>query len=101
MNVESKWWDKVHSTYPNKPVILVATKIDLRANKEIKRQLESKGLKIISRDEGLALAEKIGAVEYHECSSLTSEGVQGLVDSAVRVGLNYKKQSEKKTCCVL
>lgn len=49
--------------------------------------------------EGRAMAEKINAFGYLECSAKTSEGVREVFEIATRAALQIKRR--KRTKCVL
>mmetsp|Transcript_44741 Transcript_44741/g.104243 ORF Transcript_44741/g.104243 Transcript_44741/m.104243 type:complete len:303 (-) Transcript_44741:95-1003(-) len=70
-NVEEKWKDEVGDI----PVLLVGTKLDLCA--------ELPPSACVSFQEAQAMARRIGAVDYLECSALSGEGVDDVIDAAV------------------
>lgn len=51
----------------------------------------------VKAEEGRAMAEKIGAYGYLECSAKTKEGVREVFETATRAALQVKKK--KKTPC--
>jgi len=51
---------------------------------------------MITREEGTALATKIGAITYCENSGLTQEGLKAVFDEAVRVVLGRIEPPKKK-----
>merc|ERR1712216_983036 len=85
-NVEFKWHKELQHHALNVPIILVGTKVDLR------REEQSK-----------AMANKIKAVKYLECSALTQEGLKEVFDSAIRTALRPPKLEVKKKggCSIL
>ena len=91
---ESFWHKELQQQCPDVPIILVGTKIDLRDDENYKNT--------ITTEEGREMADKIGAVEYMEISSLRKEGLDELFQKAVEVGFDhYKKDSEKRNTCIL
>ena len=48
--------------------------------------------------EGQAVADKIGAHSFHECSALTWEGVEDIFEHAVRAALIRVKP---RTCVIM
>ena len=50
-------------------------------------------------EEGRAMAEKINAFAYLECSAKSKEGVREVFETATRAALQVKKKKQKK--CVL
>lgn len=99
-NVTTKWIPEIRHYCPDKPVILVGTKLDLRDNPAALQQLAEQGLQPISKDKGLKLAKKIKAFRYMECSALTQKGLREVFDEAIRVVIN-PKAGQKKTCAIL
>ena len=92
-----EWWagKELRVGNPDTPIILVATKIDLRESDMV----------TISREEGAALAVKIGAARYLEISSLKMEGVDELFNEICLIGLSYKTKTKfakqrKKKCLI-
>lgn len=100
-NVKSKWYPEIQHHCPGTPIILVGTKSDLRGDSGMMQSLASKGLKMIEREQAMALSKEIGAAEYHECSALTQEGLKHVFDRAIQVGLNKPKKKKSGGCVVL
>eukprot|EP00475_Leptophrys_vorax_P013843 TRINITY_DN201_c0_g1_i2.p1 TRINITY_DN201_c0_g1~~TRINITY_DN201_c0_g1_i2.p1 ORF type:complete len:194 (-),score=50.40 TRINITY_DN201_c0_g1_i2:48-629(-) len=103
-NVRSMWYAEIQRHCPGTPILLVGTKLDLRGDPETISKLESNGLKMIGKEEALAVAKEIGAEEYHECSAVTQEQLKTVFDRAVHVGLNNKKISSGRSngkCTIL
>ena len=107
-NIRPKWYEEIRlhftNTGSNKPIILVGTKLDLREDKEtLAKQFGKTGNRtrsIITYPEGLSLARDVGAVQYLECSALTTKGLRVIFDQAVRAAL-FSRQTPKKEhkCC--
>jgi Ras family protein A len=77
-NIEEKWAPEVmHHCGRKLPTILVCCKTDLRAT--------LRGA--VTRQEGMAVQQRIGASAYLECSSKTGEGVKGVFQQATRAAL--------------
>lgn len=55
--------------------------------------------KPVSSDEGRAMAEKINAYGYLECSAKTKEGVREVFETATRAALQVKRRNRKR--CIL
>ena len=95
--IHSYWWRELNHHCPDVPIILVASKIDLKLN----------GLKTISTVDGEAMAKKIKAVKYMEISSLQNRGVTELFEEVIRIGHHYqanvkgKKRKKKRKCIIL
>ena len=69
---------------PEVPLYLVATKADLRTDKEVLETLAIKKLKPISSEDGERYAREIGA-KFFETSALTGEGVRTLFETAAYI----------------
>jgi GTPase SAR1 family protein len=54
----------------------------------------------VKTEEGRAMAEKIGAYGYLECSAKTKDGVREVFETATRAALQVKKKKTNK-CQVL
>ncbi|XP_006791536.1 ras-related C3 botulinum toxin substrate 1-like isoform X1 [Neolamprologus brichardi] len=100
-NVRHKWHPEVRNHCPTTPIILVGTKLDLRAEKETLEVLKGKKLSPISYLQGLAMAKEIGSVKYLECSALTQRGLKTLFDEAIRAVLCPPPVKKKGKRCSL
>ena len=68
-NVLSKWVTEVILSCPNCKILLLATKKDLREDESALRELKKEGREPISFEKGQAMAKKIKALNYMECST--------------------------------
>jgi Ras-related C3 botulinum toxin substrate 1 len=102
-NVEFKWHKELQHHALNVPIILVGTKTDLRKEEQILAKLREDGQTPITEEQGKAMANKIKAVKYLECSALTQEGLKEVFDSAIRTALRPPKLEVKKKggCSIL
>jgi GTPase SAR1 family protein len=74
----AQWCAEVRRAVPDARVLLVGTKLDLRADLA-KRCVVPRGAALVPVSEaGAQLARRIGAVEYVECSALTQHGKHGV-----------------------
>ena len=96
-NVKTKWSKELKRHCPGVPVILVGTQIDQRENSVITRDLKSRGLRTVSRSDGVKLASLIKAATYVECSSLKQLNVKNAFDEAIAAALELSSSSKKKT----
>jgi len=93
------------------PRVLVATKVDMREDREVIERLQERGMKPVVSEEGRKLGESIGAVKYLECSAMTGNGLKNVFEEAVRavispdlcgVGIGKKdgkrKNKKEKKC---
>ncbi|AMD20388.1 HDL356Wp [Eremothecium sinecaudum] len=92
-NVEEKWINEVHHFCRGVPTLLVACKLDLREEQHVVSQLAVLGQHPVTTAEGNAVARKIGAASYVECSAKTGEGVKEVFDIATRAALTRKSRS--------
>lgn len=97
-NVLDKWAPEVKHFCPNVPIILVANKIDLRQDAATISQLELRNQRPPSTSDGQAVAKKINASKYFECSAKNKEGIQAIFQHSVRALYHGKK---RKPMCVL
>ena len=90
-STQDRWMKEIATHNPkHSGIILLGTKIDLRDDVDTLNMLSKEGKTPISYQEGQKLAEEIGAIGYLECSSLTGENVNSVIDEALRFCV-YKK----------
>lgn len=101
-NVQEKWISEVLHFCQGVPIILVGCKTDLRHDPKTIEELKRTSQRPVTTDEGQAVAQKIGALKYLECSAKTQEGVKEVFEHATRAALMAKdKERKKKTCTIL
>lgn len=98
-NIPEKWTPEVRHFCPNVPIILVGNKKDLRTDETTKRELMKLKQEPVRPEEGKAMADKIGAFAYLECSAKSKEGVRQVFEMATRAALQSKKK--RKGACNL
>ncbi|KAK4108729.1 ras-domain-containing protein [Canariomyces notabilis] len=81
-NVMDKWYPEVLHFCPYTPLILVGLKSDLRYKKTCIDMLKAQGLTPVTTEQGLAVANKMGA-QYMECSSKEMKGVEEIFERAI------------------
>jgi len=96
-SVTKKWYPEISEHATDTPIILVGTKLDLRAKPEAIQSLKENNQEPISTKKGEELAKKIGARRYLECSALTQEGLAKVFEEAVKVILFPNKESAEET----
>jgi Ras-related C3 botulinum toxin substrate 1 len=73
--------------------------MDLSDDKEtVKSENSDKRPAFVSYNQGLAMANKVGAVKYVECSAKTHKGLRSVFDEAVRavmIPIHPKKKSRQ------
>lgn len=110
-NIDKKWMPELRHHCPKVPVILVATKVDLREDRGAIEALAKKGLTPLQKGSGLELAKKIGALKYLECSALTQKGLKEVFTTAVEAVVfpehfgeaakHMIRKKKKKSCSLL
>lgn len=100
-NIPEKWTPEVRHFCPNVPIILVGNKKDLRSDAGTIRELQKMKQQPVTNEDGQAMADKIGAYGYLECSARTKEGVREVFELATRAALQTKKRKKKGGCEVL
>ena len=83
-NVMKKWSHEIDTFIPDAKRILVGTKVDLRDNAETIAALRQKKQCPVSEAAGRSLCQKIGAVQYLECSAMTKDGLLTVFEEAIR-----------------
>ena len=111
-NLRDKWCPEIKRYCPSAPIILVATKVDLRDRGTTKRNENHNEYNydrekkmgndvidtndsLISTKEGLSLREELQASYYVECSALTQLGLTDVFIQAVRAVI-YKRKKRLK-----
>ncbi|OJT05659.1 GTP-binding protein rhoA [Trametes pubescens] len=102
-NVQEKWISEVMHFCAGLPVILVGCKKDLRRDPRVIEELRKTNQRPVTPEEGMAVAQKIGARHYLECSARTGEGVREVFQYATRAALLIRPKGAKKShhCVVL
>jgi len=84
-SVLKKWVPEIQEHAPGTPMILVATKADLRGKPEALASLREHNQEPISYEQGEKLMKEIGAKRYLECSAISQEGLSKVFEEAVKV----------------
>lgn len=69
---------ELREQYPHVPVVLVGTQEDLRDDSDTQQQMQKRGQKCVTPEQGHKLARKLGAQCYLECSALTKKGLKSV-----------------------
>ena len=101
-NVTSKWIPEIAHHAAGVPFVLVGTKADLRDDDSY---MASHGDSMVKTEEGKALADKVKAAAYVECSALTQTNLKSVFDTAIHVAMSSaateKKTAKKNRCAIL
>lgn len=100
-NVQEKWISEVIHFCADLPILLVACKKDLRNDPRTIEELRRQQQVPVSTEEGMAIARKIGAYKYLECSARTGEGVKEVFEHATRAALTVRVKKRNNKCLVL
>ncbi|KAK7499600.1 hypothetical protein BaRGS_00009252 [Batillaria attramentaria] len=100
-NIPEKWNPEVRHFCPNVPIILVGNKKDLRNDPATRMELERMKQQPVRMEEGRAMAERIGAAAYVECSAKTKDGVREVFETATREALKKRGKKKKRKCRIL
>ncbi|KAJ3378072.1 GTP-binding protein Rho1, partial [Lobulomyces angularis] len=95
-NVQEKWISEVLHFCAGLPIILVALKKDLRNDQKTILELQKTRQQPVSYEQGKAVADRIGAYRYLECSARTREGVKEVFEHATRAALAVRPTKNKK-----
>ncbi|XP_063729481.1 ras-like GTP-binding protein rhoA [Symsagittifera roscoffensis] len=99
-NIEDQWMPEVRKFCPQARNILVALKKDLRYDPEVIKNLYKKGRKPLTQEEGVRVADRIGAYNYFECSAKYKDGVDQIFQAAAALSLE-PKTIQKRSCPVM
>jgi len=99
-NIPEKWTPEVKHFCQNVPIILVGNKKDLRSEESNRKEGKNK-VEIVKYEDGKAMAERIGAYAYIECSAKTKDGVREVFETATKAALQSKKKKNKLKCDLL
>ncbi|KAH8998071.1 small GTPase-binding protein [Lactarius hatsudake] len=102
-NVQEKWISEVMHFCAGLPIILVGCKKDLRRDPKTIENLRKTSQRPVTPEEGMAVAQKIGARQYLECSAKSGEGVREVFQYATRAALLSRPKGPRKSshCVVL
>ena len=98
-NVKQKWIPEVRHHCPDRPIVLVGTKLDLRDDEATVMALRARGLAPIDYEQGHKVSRDIGAIAYIECSALTQRNMKKVFDTCIRSVITpeaFEDKSSKK-----
>lgn len=102
LKLNTQWYPEVAHFCEGTPLILVATKTDLRRDEQTRRMLGAQGQTTVTQEQGNAMAREIGA-KYTECSAKTGAGVQDVFGLALKESMKGKwgKMVKQRRCLIL
>jgi Ras family protein A len=102
-HVEQKWFPEIlhFCSKPAVPYLLIGCKKDLRDDQRTVDLLKSTGQRFVTQEEGEAVAKRIGAVAYMECSAETGDGVMEVFEKAARESKYLRFHRKHTTCLIL
>jgi len=95
-NVQEKWISEVKHFCAGCPFLLIGCKADLRCDPVVTKELRKTNQRPVTPEEGIAVANKIGARQYLECSAKAGEGVREVFQHATHAALLGPPQKKKK-----
>ncbi|KAH0789491.1 rho-related GTP-binding protein RhoG-like [Histomonas meleagridis] len=107
-NVENIWFPELIEEDNNPIIILVGTKTDLRKDEHTLNELAGNGQKPITQEQGRALAEKIGAIDYMECTATNPDTIDSIFNKGYEIltnlmfnSTNVSDTKPQKEICVI
>ncbi|TDL23647.1 small GTPase Rho3/GTP-binding protein Rho3 [Rickenella mellea] len=100
-NVETKWIDEILEYCPGVKLVLVALKCDLRDDRAVIERMARYGRRPVQYEEGLAVARRIRASRYLECSAKHNRGVTEVFYEAARVSVSARAKGSSGGGCVV
>ena len=79
------------------PIVLVGNKKDLWTDPDTTLRLAESGEELITKMDGLAVAGRIGACAYLECSAKLNEGVTEVLEMLARASLPKTIKKKRKS----
>ena len=95
-NIRTKWFPEVTHYCPNASLLLVGTKLDLRADPSSVQNLQDKKLVPVTTAQGEKLCKEIKAVKYLECSALSRQGLNEIFQEAIKVVLSRQSSTRRR-----
>ena len=101
-SVVIQWYPEVSHFCESVPLILVATKIDLRTDEHTRRMLAAQGQSPVTAEQGQAVAKEMGA-KYIECSAKTGLGVKDVFSLALKESMKgrWGRVVKERKCAIL
>ncbi|KAJ3309510.1 hypothetical protein HDU76_003586, partial [Blyttiomyces sp. JEL0837] len=84
-NVAERWGPEIGYSCPGSPIILVGLKTDLRFDQNIIQSLAKSQQRPLTYEDGMQMANRIGAKAYMECSARHNLNIRPIFETSVRV----------------
>jgi len=91
-SIQERWLQEVRTFSPDVDIMLIGNKKDTRLNNNSE--------KTVSYEDGLQLAQEIGAIGFLECSAYDEDGLNDLVQTLLH-NLTAKTQKKSKECVLM
>lgn len=100
--IRSVLYYELQTHIPHVPVVLVASKIDLREDTQtIDKMTDLSGRGPLTTEDGHNQAQFLHTQQYVEVCGVRNEGVTEMFEAAVRAALAARPQKEPKKSCVV
>ena len=99
-HITYKWLPEIQHHCPSTPFLIVGLKADLRDDESTIRELKRYGVSPVAKEVGQAMAEKVRAYAYVECSAKQRKGFDNVFSEVVKCYLVGAKSKKKKQCIV-
>jgi len=100
-NVETKWIEEILEYCPGVKLVLIALKCDLRDDGAVIERLARYGRQPVQYEQGLAVARRIRASRYLECSAKHNRGVKEVFYEAARVSISARAKGSGSSHCIV
>lgn len=109
-NVRTRWLPEVTHHCPHVPIVLAATKTDLREDPASLKLLQQRSCKPVTTQEVEQFAKEIKAFSFQECSSKLNSGIKELFEKCIQAvlfpnegkeGSKKQEESKKKKDCLM
>jgi GTPase SAR1 family protein len=99
--IKTKWVPEVRLHCPGVPIMIIATKTDLRDDAELAQRLLDTGATFVTTSMGEQIAKEVGAVSHMETSA-KHFNTKHAFDEALRIVIGVdKKRSNTKKCKIM
>lgn len=95
-NVLERWYEELQEYCPNKPIILVGTKLDLVDDTKTLEKLKENQMTPVTHDEVVQTAKEIHAYSFIEISAYKNIGLKNIYEQIVEAYETEILKKEKK-----